>query len=270
MANAARMGTNSTSESVKRDLADGVAVVSLNRPHKHNALDDTTSAALAAAIAWATSADDVRSIVIRGEGRSFSSGRDTTQLGQRTRQESDYTFIRRAQQTRLMIIDSPKPVLAVLRGAVLGGALELALSADIRIAADDCALGFPEVGFGIMTDTGGAPLTTVLAGPSRAKYLIMTGERIGGEHALRWGLVDEIVPVAEVDDRAMQLARRLATAPPLSVAMTKEVVDGVWAGAIRAGMRAELLAQSALFRSNDHAEAKEARRDGRPPAFSGR
>lgn len=254
---------------VLTELVDGVARITINRPERHNAMDDPTSEAFGEAVTWATGSADVRAIVIGGAGRSFSSGRDTAHLGQRPGGESDYEFVLRSQRSRVALMESTKPVIAALKGAVLGGALELALSADFRIASTDARMGFPEVGFGIMTDTGGAPLTTMLAGPSRAKYLLMTAERIDAQRALEWGLVDQVVEPAELDDAVNAFATRLAAGPPLALAMIKQVVDGMWSGAVRRSLGEELLAQSALFRSGDHAEAKLARREGRPPAYRG-
>jgi enoyl-CoA hydratase/carnithine racemase len=248
----------------------GVGVITLNRPDKHNALNDEMSGQLQEAMSWAVAATEVRALLLRGEGRSFSSGRDTTQLGQRPTGESDFAFIRRHQDRRLRQLDCPKPVVAAVRGYAMGGAFELALAADIRILASDARMGFPEIRFGLMTDTGGAPLATVLAGPSRAKWLLMTGELIDAERALQWGLADQVVAPDELDETALDLAARLAAAPPLAVAMIKQVVDEVSHGAVHAGLRAELLAQSALFTTGDRTEAAAAHREQRSPTFNGR
>jgi enoyl-CoA hydratase/carnithine racemase len=247
----------------------GVGVITLNRPDKHNALNDELSEQLHAAVEWACDAEDVRSVLLRGAGPSFSSGRDTTQLGQRPSGESDFAFIRRHQANRLRQLECSKPIVAAVRGYALGGAFETVLGADIRICSTDARMGFPEVGFGLMTDTGGAPLATILAGPSRAKWLLMTGELIDAERALQWGLVDQVVEPDRLDETALDLAVRLAAAPPLAVAMIKQVVDEVWQGAMHAALRAELLAQSTLFTSADHAEAKAAYREKRSPNYEG-
>jgi len=259
--------SGATSDLVVTSVDRGVGVITLNRAAKHNAINDEMHHAMTAAVLWADESPDVRCVLIRAEGKSFSSGRDTTVLGQRTEGESDYDFIRGHQAMRIRQHDSTKPWIAAIRGHALGGAFELALTTDIRIAASDARMGFPEVRFGIMTDTGGAPLATMLAGPSRAKWLLMTGELIDAERALSWGLVDEVVAPDELDATALDLAVRIAAGPPLAVSMIKQIVDGVWDGQWRAGLRAELLAQSALFASADYAEAKAARREDRPPIF---
>lgn len=145
----------------------------------------------------------------------------------------------------------------------------MALTADFRFAAEDVTMSFPEVRFGIMSDTGGAPLTTMLAGPSRAKWMLMTGARIDARRALEWGLIDFVHPAQEVDERAMETARHLAAGPPLALACIKETVDSVWSGAVDSGLRMELLAQSYLFTTSDRDEARAASAEGRSPSFDG-
>jgi enoyl-CoA hydratase/carnithine racemase len=243
--------TVGTAAKVLVAVADGVATISLNRPERHNAVDDELHEQLVAI--WGQVLEDpaARVILLRGEGPSFCSGRDTSMLGGRREGESALAAIRAHQQFRLAELDSPKPVIAALHGHVLGGGLEIALAADIRIAAADVRLAFPEIRYGLITDTGGAPLATMLAGPSRAKWMLMTGKPVDATRALAWGLVDDVVPPEELDDVAAALAREIAAGPPLAIAMLKQTVDGLWHDVVHAGMRAELLGQVALFASPD-------------------
>jgi enoyl-CoA hydratase/carnithine racemase len=235
------------SDLIHQWLEDGVAVISFNRPEKHNALTHEMSAAFRDMTAAAIDDPEVRCLLLRGEGRSFSSGRDTTQLGTRPDGMSDRDYIRRAQLGKLRLIDSPKPVVAALKGFVLGGAFETALAADVRVADDTAKLGFPEVRYGLVPDTGGTQLLTVLAGPAKAKYMIVSGARIDAATALAWGIVDWIVPADDLDIRAMEIAREMAAAPPSAAAAAKGLVDGLWRDRVHAGIDAELDAQVALF-----------------------
>ena len=244
---------------VERDVRDGVATISLNRPHRHNAVDDELYEELGRAWAQVQADPAVRVVLLRGNGPSFCSGRDTAQLGERVAGESDLSFVRRHQRTRIDQLDSPKPVIAALRGAVLGGGLEMALAADLRIAATDLRMAFPEIRYGLMTDTGGSGLATVLAGPSRAKWLLMTGRPIGAERALAWGLVDDVVAPEELDEAAATLAAEIADRPPEALAMIKATVDGMWHGQLHAALRTELLGQVALFGGEDYRARKRAR-----------
>jgi enoyl-CoA hydratase/carnithine racemase len=226
---------------------EGVGIVSLNRPERHNAIDDETGDALEAALAEVMADDGVRVVLLRGEGPSFCSGRDTTQLGRRTEGDNDFAFLRRHSQRREAQLGQPKPIVAALKGYALGGGLEMALACDMRVAADDIRLAFPEVRYGLVTDTGGSPLTTVLAGPSRAKWMLMTGEYVEAERALAWGLVDQVVAPEALDVTARALCHRLAQVPGQLLAMIKQLVDQTWEAQISAGLRSEMLAQLALF-----------------------
>jgi len=248
---------------VELAVDEGVGTISLNRPHRHNAVDDELYALLHETWAQAQADPAIRVVLIRGNGPSFCSGRDIAQLGERVAGESDLSFVRRHQQTRVHQLESPKPVVAAVRGNALGGGLEMALAADVRIAASDLRMAFPEIRYGLMTDTGGAALATMLAGPSRAKWLLMTGRPIGAEHALAWGLVDQVVAPEELDATAAQFAAELATRPPEALAMIKMTVDGMWHGQLHGALRNELLGQVALFGGEDYKARKRARQAGR-------
>ena len=257
------------SDLVITELRDGVAIVSLNRPDKHNAIDNALARAYHEAMVWALGEGDARCVVLRGEGPSFSSGRDVTELGTRPSGESDFRFVRNAQQGNVDLMASPKPVLAAMKGYVLGGAFERCLAADIRIGSPEVVMALPEVQFGILPDTGGTQLLTALVGPGRAKELVLTGRRIGADEALAWGILNRVVALDELDDVVLDLARTIAALSPMAVAMGKQLVDQCWTDVVQRGMRAELLAQTALFASDDYREARAARRDGRAPTFRG-
>jgi enoyl-CoA hydratase/carnithine racemase len=247
---------------VEWEIGNGVATISLNRPHRHNAIDDDLHDELLRVWEEAQQDPAVRVVRLRGNGPSFCSGRDTAQLGERVAGESDLSFVRRHQRSRVEQLDSPKPVIAALHGAVLGGGLEMALAADIRVAATDLRMAFPEIHYGLMSDTGGSGLATVLAGPSRAKWLLMTGRPIGAARALAWGLVDEVVAPEELDDTSAELAVELAGRAPGALAVIKATVDGMWHGQLHAALRAELLGQVALFGGEDYRARKQARIEG--------
>ncbi len=255
---------------VLTELRDGVAIVSLNRPEKHNALDNATSAEYRQAMEWALHEPEARCIVLRGEGRSFSSGRDVTQLGSRPTGVGDYTFVRAAQQGNVDLMASPKPSIAAVKGYCLGGGFERALAADIRIGSPDAVMSLPEVTYGLVPDTGGTQLLTALVGPGRAKELVLTGRRISAAEALAWGILNRIVPADQLDDVVMDLARTIAAHSPMAVALGKQLVEQCWADQIGRGLKAELTAQTALFTSADYKEARLARQEGRPPEFIGK
>ena len=245
-----------------------VAVISLNRPQKHNAISDDLYDALYEAALTATEDSDVRAIVLRGEGASFSSGRDTTEMGRNV--ESSGDFVRRSQSLNRLLRACSTPVVVALKGHVIGKALELALAADFRFVARGARLAFPEIEFGLVTDNAGATSASVLAGPSRAKYLLMSGAAISAEEAVAWNLADWLVEPVALDDAALGLATRLAARSPAAIALTKQLVNQTNDAIVALGFQSEMLAQRVLFAGDDHREAVAARREARTPDFRAR
>lgn len=254
-----------TTAELETEIVDGVGVVSFNRPHRHNAITDALFDEMCAALRGYLSDHSVRCVLMRGEGPSFCSGRDKAELGKRANGEGDFTFVREHQRIRVEVLESTKPVVAAVQGAALGGGFEIALSADMRIIAEDAIFGLPEVGMGLVPDTGGTQLLPALIGPARAKYLVLSGTRINAHTAYAWGLAEEVIPVEQLHDRAMALCRQLATQPRLAVSMAKMLVNQATAGDIRNGLDQELLAQTALFSSPEYLSIREsALRDDDP------
>ena len=258
------------SAKVLYEVIDGVGVVTLNRPEVHNAMDDEAAALYKEVLDAALEDDLVRAVLLQGAGKSFCSGRDTTMLGHRAKDESDYHFVLRHQQKRLAVIDSPKPFIAALKGAAIGGGCETALACDIRISDTTLKMGLPEINYGILPDTGGTQLMTALIGPSRTKYMVMTGNRIDAQTALEWGAVDFVVAPEELDAKALEIAKGIAAKPPIALAMAKTMIDQGHAGAVRNGIAQELLAQTALFKTEDYTEARAALREKRTPIYRGK
>lgn len=258
------------SDSVLFDRDGAIGIITLNRPERHNAMNDEAAERYQHVLDQALHDDAVRVVLLRGAGKSFCSGRDTAMLGHREKDESDYHFVLRAQQGRLKILDSPKPFVAAIKGAAIGGGCEMALACDIRVAASDLKMALPEINYGLLPDTGGTQYLASLIGISRAKYMVMTGERIDAQTALEWGAVDFVVEPGELDAKALDLARALASKPPIALAMAKTMIDQGFAGAVRNGIAQELMAQTALFKSEDYAEARAALREKRAPSYKGR
>lgn len=257
-------------DKVLYEVIDRVGVITLNRPEVHNAMDDEAAALYKQVLDAALGDDAVRAVLVQGAGKSFCSGRDTTMLGHRARDESDYHFVLRHQQGRYRVLDSPKPFIAAVKGAVIGGGCEMALVCDIRVSSSDLKMGLPEINYGILPDTGGTQYLTNLIGPSRTKYMVMTGERIDAATALEWGAVDFVVAPDELDAKALELAKKIATKPPIALAMAKTMIDQGNAGAVRNGIAQELLAQTALFKTEDYHEARAALREKRAPEYKGK
>lgn len=245
-------------------------IITLNRPERHNAMDDSMSALFQQLVGEALDETESNAILIRATGKSFCSGRDTNVLGQRARDESDFHFVRRHQEGRLRMQESTKPIIAALKGGAIGGGCELALAADIRMSDTTLKMALPEILYGVLPDTGGTQMMTALIGPSRTKYMVMTGQKIDAATALEWGAVDFVVEPDELDARALAVARDIAAKPPINLAMAKEMINLMHGATIRTGTRAELYAQSYLFKTDDYHEARTAIREKRAPQYKGK
>lgn len=245
-------------------------IITLNRPERHNAMDDDMSTLFQQLVGEALDETESNAILIRATGKSFCSGRDTNVLGQRARDESDFHFVRRHQEGRLRMQESTKPIIAALKGGAIGGGCELALAADIRISDTTLKMALPEILYGVLPDTGGTQMMTALIGPSRTKYMVMTGQKIDAATALEWGAVDFVVEPDELDARALAVARDIAAKPPINLAMAKEMINLMHGATIRTGTRAELYAQSYLFKTDDYHEARTAIREKRAPQYKGK
>lgn len=202
-----------------------VALLTLNRPDKLNAINEAMIGALDAALDAAEADESVRAIVVAGAGRAFSAGFDLDMgLGEG---RPDPAAVRRALENDFRIImrfwDSPKPTVAAVHGWCLGSSLELAVACDLTIAAEDCRFGEPEVkyGSGIV-----ALLLPWLAGPKAAKYLLLTGEdRASAAEMQAMGLVNRVVPADTLLDEAIALARRIAANDAQAVRLTKRAIN---------------------------------------------
>jgi len=262
------------SELVRSERRGEVLEIILNRPEKRNAINLEMYRALQEAIQAVGRAEGVRVVLLRGEGRLFSSGIDVTTFmllaqeygpswPQRMRTITDNFQRVLTQLERLEL-----PTIALIHGHCLGLALELALACDMRIAAEDARLALSESRLGMIPDVGGTTRLTRLIGPARAKELIMTGREIDAAAAERWGLVNRVVPPEGLLDAGMELANELLKAAPLAVGMAKRVIDGL--ADIDRGLQLEGWAQSQLFQTADFQEAIESFMMRREPKFKGK
>ena len=192
-------------EFVRLEVADGVGTIRLDRP-KMNALNVQVQEEIRAVAAEATERDDVRAVVVYGGERVFAAGADIKEMA-----DMSYTdMVKRSgalQSSFTAVARIPKPVVAAITGYALGGGCELALCADIRIAADNAMLGQPEILLGIIPGAGGTQRLTRLVGPSKAKDLIFTGRFVKADEALAIGLVDRVVPADVGVRRGARLGR---------------------------------------------------------------
>ncbi|MEW1696787.1 MULTISPECIES: enoyl-CoA hydratase-related protein [unclassified Streptomyces] len=234
---------------VNLEVAEGVGTIRLARPPM-NALDVATQDRLRELAREATDRDDVRAVVLYGGEKVFAAGADIKEM-----QVMDHVAMvkrsRALQDAFTAVARIPKPVVAAVTGYALGGGCELALCADYRIAADDARLGQPEILLGLIPGAGGTQRLSRLIGPSRAKDLIFTGRMVKADEALTLGLVDRVVPAAEVYEQAHAWAARLARGPAVALRAAKEAVDQGLEADIDTGLAIERTWFAALFATED-------------------
>lgn len=239
-----------------------IGVVTLRRPDKLNAISTAVERALGEVLA----SEEVRSsgaLVIAGEGRAFSAGADIGEFRDRD-PEACLAYYRETGAVYERFAALPIPTLAAIHGYCLGGALELALAADFRIADETAVLGFPEVALGILPSSGGTHRLVRLLGAARAKELALLRERLDAEEALRLGLLTEVVPAGEALSRALAHAERLAALPRLAVSVTKEAIDAFGDASRDVALLVERLAYATLSQTEELQERVEAFGQRRP------
>lgn len=210
---------------IEVQAADGIGRIRFNRPERMNAFNNELMIETMAAVDELNRDDDVRAIVVSGNGRCFSAGFDLRAAAERDMSTVDKVRAQMGLQFDFIIRfwESPKPTIAAVHGYCLAGAFELSLACDLTVAADDATFGEPEVRFG----TGAvAMLFPWVTGPKQAKEILLTGDdRIPATEALRMGLVNRLVPAGEVEATALSLAGKIAKASSVSVLKTKQAVN---------------------------------------------
>jgi len=258
------------SETVVVEFDGPVAVVSNNRPEKHNAANDEMDARLFEILDELHRRPDLRAVVWRGNGKSFSSGRDVSELGVRKEDLSDLEFIERGHRGTRGFFTLPAPVVVALKGWVIGGSFERALLCDLRVAGESAKMRLPEVLHGVVPDSGGTARLFQMAGHGLAADLALTGRVMDAEEALRHGIVSRVVPDAELDDAALEIAHQIAKAPAFTVKMFRRTLQRLADPPVLASMEEEALTQSMVFASADYREMKAARAEERAPRYRGR
>ncbi|MFE9613330.1 enoyl-CoA hydratase/isomerase family protein [Streptomyces sp. NPDC006012] len=234
---------------VHLEVADGVGTLRLDRPPM-NALDVALQDRLKELAAEVTRRDDVRAVVLYGGEKVFAAGADIKEM----RAMDHAAMVPRArdlQEAFTAVARIPKPVVAAVTGYALGGGCELALCADFRIAADNAKLGQPEILLGLIPGAGGTQRLPRLVGPAKAKDLIFTGRQVRADEALAIGLVDRVVPAADVYTEAHAWAAKLAKGPAIALRAAKEAVDTGLEADIDTGLTVERTWFAGLFATED-------------------
>jgi len=257
-------------EPVLVERRDPVALLTLNRPHKHNALSLDVLRRLRGAVEDLGAAPEVRAIVLRGGERAFSTGMDLEELAGRTAIADTRHALQVFGDTNAAIERCPKPVIAAIAGFCVTGGLELALACDLRIAADNARFGISSARIGTVAGAGGTQRLPRLVGPAHAKDLLFSAEPIDAAEALRIGLVNQVVPLGQEVEAALARARLYAQRAPLSLGFAKTAVNVGLTMPLDAALAFEMGLTAQLFTTEDRAEGLAAWRERREARFRGR
>ncbi|HEY0860132.1 MAG TPA: enoyl-CoA hydratase-related protein [Pseudoxanthomonas sp.] len=249
---------------------DGIRRITVNRPDKLNALDAATLDALQAAFDAAAADPAVRVVVLTGAGpKAFVAGADIAEMAD-LRPTEGRDFSLRGQRLMRSIETLPKPVVAMVNGFALGGGLELAMGCHLRIAADTAKLGQPEIGLGLIPGFGGSQRLLRLAGRAATLELCLLGAPVTAERALQLGIVNRVVPAAELETETLKVAMQLAASAPLALRATLDVVNIGGECGIEEGLQYETAQFGLMFATDDMREGTRAFMERRKPTFTGR
>jgi enoyl-CoA hydratase/carnithine racemase len=236
-------------ELVRLEISDGIGTIRLDRPPV-NALNDQVTQEIAAAARSAEDSGEVRAVIIYGGEKVFAAGADIKDMAEASRVE----MVKRAarlQEAMALVAGIGKPVVAAITGYALGGGMELALSADFRVAGEGARLGQPEILLGVIPGAGGTQRLPRLVGPAKAKEIIFSGRMLKAAEAHAIGLVDVVAPDDSVYTAAQDLVKRYVNGPALAIRSAKQAIDQGLGVDLATGLEIEQAHFAALFGTED-------------------
>ena len=257
------------SGTIHLEIDAGIATITNDNTEKHNAFDDEMDARLFEILAEIQSNPEIRVVIWRGEGKSFSSGRDVGSIGVAQTELTHHELMRRGHRGIQQLWQMDQPVLVACKGWVMGGSFQRALLCDIRVAAEGTRFRLPELTYGVIPDTGGVAVLHQMCGDGVVNDMVLTGRVMDTEEALRHGVVSRVVAESELDEVVRSRAEQIASTPIITVKLYREVLRHLSLPALRSSMDDELTYQTTLNKSDDFAEFKAAKAEGRDPRYSG-
>lgn len=251
-------------------VIDGpIATITNNNPSKRNAFGDDMDRQLFAILTELKARKDLRAVIWRGEGHSFSSGRDVSTIGNSKEPLSHHELMRRGHWGIQQVWDLDAPIIVAMQGWSIGGSFQRALLCDIRVASEDARFMLPETGHGVIPDTGGVGALFQMCGAGVVSDLVLTGRAMDATEALGHGIVSRVVPRDDLDATVREMAERIASAPAATIKMARLVISHLSRPELRTSMADELVFQTFINKSDDYAEFRSARADERDPNYTG-
>ncbi len=255
---------------MKVEREEKILWIILNRPHRLNAFNDVLIEEIADALDTAEKDPSIRCIVIMGDGdRAFSAGADVTMFPKATPVKAE-EFSRMGQKVFGKIEEMSKPVIAAINGFALGGGLELAIACDFRVAAEHAELGSPEIALGLIPGWGGTQRLARLIGLPKAKEIVMLGNRLKADEALKVGLVNKVVHFEKLRDEVREMAKKLSDGPPVAMKYAKQALNFGTQVPMDTGLRLEAGLMGLTFSTDDLKEGLEAFMARRKAEFKGK
>ena len=255
-------------ELITTQIDGPIFVVKLDRPEKHNALNTQIRVELVQALESVRYNDEVRAVVLWGGTEVFAAGADLEEMITRTPMQAMRQINNMPDMTETLA-SLRQPTIAAVSGLALGGGMELSMAADLRIASSTAQFGQTEINVGLIPGAGGTQRLARYVGMTKAKEMVLLGERIDAHEAFRLGLVNKVVPPERLFDEAMSWARKLAAKPVNAMRMAKLVMDRGYSADLPQALTMELLAFSAAFGTADQREGARAFVERRQPRFTG-
>ncbi|MFP3123203.1 enoyl-CoA hydratase [Ectobacillus funiculus] len=250
-------------------IAPHIATITLNRPQQANALSISLLEELQAALGQVKEERKIRAVIITGAGEKiFCAGADLKERA-RMNEEQVRQAVSMIRSSINMIASLPQPVIASINGIALGGGLELSLACDIRIASDTAILGLTETSLAIIPGAGGTQRLPRLIGLGRAKELIYTARRISAEEAYQYGLIEHVVSLAELEQKAMEIAEKIVINGPIAVKMAKRAISQGIETDLQSGLELEREAYEEVIGTKDRVEGLRAFKEKRKPLYKG-
>jgi enoyl-CoA hydratase/carnithine racemase len=257
-------------ERVRLELDGPIAVITNDNVAKHNAFDDAMDVRLFEILGELRElGPKLRAVIWRGEGKSWSSGRDVGSIGTNRTVLSHHELMRRGHRGIQQIFELDAPIIVAIHGWAIGGSFQRALLCDIRIAAEGSRFMLPEVTHGVIPDTGGVSRLFQICGHGVVSDLVLTGRTMSAGEALAHGIVSRVVPREQLDTTAREMAEKIAAAPAVTVRMARRVIGHLAEPEVRSAMADELILQTFVVRSDDFAERRAARVEDRAPHYTG-